>query len=444
MAGFAVLMAVWWITEAVPIPVTALIPLIVFPLVGIGTIKATATPYANPLVYLFLGGFILALAIERCGLHKRIALSVLEWMGGGDRLVAGFMLTASLLSMWITNTATTMLLLPIAISVLTVITDNNPSLSVKDKRKLSAALLLGLAYAATIGGMVTLIGTVPNTLLAAFMNQNYEYEVSFLKWMAVGLPVALCLLPLTWWVLTRVVFPVRLNTTPEALDEIHRRRMELKAMSRAEKLVTGIFILTAGAWLTRPLLQKIPLLENLSDPAIALSAAVILFLLPGDKNGERLIDWHATSKLPWGLLLLFGGGLSLAAAISGTGLATWLGEHLSSVGTLHPVVIVAIVTALIVFLTEVTSNTATTASFLPVVAALALQTGHDVLLLLLPVALAASCAFMLPVATPPNAIIYGSERVGINQMVRAGLILNFVSIIIVTLMTSLLVPIVFD
>ena len=439
-AAAGILMAVWWATEALPVPVTALLPIALFPLLQVADIKAATAPYANSTIYLFLGGFLVALAVQRCGLHKRIALTVIVLFGGsGASMIGGFMLASALVSMWVTNTSTTMMLLPIAVSVAAVV---GQTLGDSDEvqNRFPKALLLGVAYAATIGGIATLVGTPPNALLAGFMQENYDVEIGFAQWMLVGIPLTAVLLPLCWWLLTKRLFKVTFTTNHETREHLRRTRDALGPMSASERRVTTVFIILAAAWMSRPLLMKIPGLEGLSDTGIAMAAGVILFLVPTSGwRSQRLLEWKDTKELPWGVLILFGGGLSLAAAVSSSGLAAWLGEQLTSLKLSSLVLLVVLITTLIIYLTELTSNLATTATFLPVVAAVASQAGYDPIVLCSPVAIAASCAFMLPVATPPNAVVYSSGLITIPDMIRAGFWLNIISIGLASLVAVLLV-----
>lgn len=441
-AAMGVLMATWWATEAVPIAVTALLPLACFPLLGVASIQDTASPYANKVIYLFLGGFIVALAMQRWDLHRRIALSILQHVGGkGRSLVGGFMLVSALLSMWVLNTSTTMMLLPIALSIITVIHSSVRGLDDKARQDFQFALLLGIAYASSIGGMATLVGTVPNALLAAFMLESYGTEIDFARWMMVGLPLAIVMLPLAWLVLTRVAFKVEFTTSGEGRAELRRLRHDLGSITTPETRVAIIAVIMALTWLSRPLLTQLPALAALDDSSIAIAGAVALFLVPsGDQNDSRLMRWRNAERLPWGVLILLGGGLSLAAAVTQTGLAGWIGENLHALSKLPVAAIVIIVTSLIIFLTELTSNTATTATFLPVVGAVAIEAGVDPIVLVVPVTFAASCAFMLPVATPPNAIVFGSGLLTIPKMAKAGIALNLIGIILVSIVALTLAP----
>ncbi len=430
-AALAGLMAVWWITEAIPIPATALLPLLVLPVAGVGTMRETAAPYANPIIFLFLGGFILAAGLEASGLHRRLALGIIRLAGTTPRrLIAGFMAATAFLSMWISNTATVMMMLPIAVTTLAVVERDSES----PDPHLPIALLLGVAYAANIGGLATLIGTPPNALLAGFMEETYGVTVGFAQWMTLGLPLALVALPLCWLLLSRLLFPVGGGTTGTGGDRLTAEWRARGAMSRRERVVAVVTGGTALAWIFRPVLVQ--WLPGLSDPGIAIAGALLLFLIPVDWHRlEPVLRWKSVERLPWGILILFGGGISLASAIQRSGLAEWIGAGLSAAGTWPLIGMVAAVTVVIVLLTEITSNTATAATFLPVVAALAVASGLDPLLLAAPAALAASCAFMLPVATPPNAIVYASERVPIIAMIRAGLVLNVVMVLLITVMS---------
>jgi sodium-dependent dicarboxylate transporter 2/3/5 len=441
-AAMGLLMAIWWATEAVPIAVTALLPLVFFPLLGITDMDQAAAPFANKVIYLFLGGFVIALAMQRWNLHHRIALSVLQHAGrNGRTLVGGFMVACALLSMWVSNTSTTLMMLPIALSVIEVMDRTVHGQSEKARGDFRLALLLGVAYAASIGGMATLVGSPPNAMMAAFLQESYAIEVDFAHWLLVGLPLTLVLLPLTWLVLTRLLFRVDFTTSGEGRALLRQMKNDLGVISGPEKRVAAIFLAVAITWMLRPLLARLPGLDLLDDSGIAMAGAVALFLVPsGDRGDPMLLRWHHVEKLPWNILILFGGGLALAAAVTDTGLARWLGANLQAIASLPVPLLVLIVTSMIVFLTELTSNTATAATFLPVVAAVAIEAGMDPLVLVVPVTLAASCAFMLPVATPPNAIVFASGALTIPQMAKAGLVLNLIAIALITLLALLIAP----
>jgi sodium-dependent dicarboxylate transporter 2/3/5 len=440
VAGLALWMAVWWSAEAIPVPVTALLPIVVVPFLGVFGVSAAAAPYANPLIFLFLGGFVLALGIQRWNLHRRIALLLIVRLGTRPAsLVASFMAATALLSMWVSNTATAMLMLPIALSVIAVVGDASKKPGAENP--FAAALLLGVAYGASIGGMATLIGTPPNALLAAFAQERLGARIGFAQWMAVGVPVALLLGICAWLVLTRVAFRLSGAEARGAVQEIRAGLGEMGRMGPAERRVAVIFAVTAVAWLAQPLIARIPLLDAITDTSIALVGGMSLFLVPAGAGASgRLLSWEVAAKLPWGTLILVGGGLSLAEAITQSGLALWIGSALGIDPGWSAVAMVAVVAAIVVFLTEMTSNTATTAAFLPVMASLAGAMGVDPMMLMAPVALAASAAFMLPVATPPNAIVYASGRIAIAHMARAGILLNLATIFVLTLLLPHLVP----
>lgn len=435
--GVALWMAFWWLSEALPIFATALLPLIVFPVLGLFDFKTAAAPYAHPLIFLFMGGFIIAKAIEAWNLHRRIALLIVRAFGTRpDYLIAGFMLATAILSMWVSNTATTVMMLPIALSIIGVLHEKeDPQVAAST----ATALLLGIAYSASIGGAGTLVGSPPNALLAAFVQERFAIELGFAKWMSIGLPVVIVLLPLTWLLLTRVTCPVARRPIPGADAVIEAELAALGPISIEEKRVLAVFLLTALSWIFRPLLANAFPGMGLTDSGIALIGALSLFIIPtGQGNGGNLMTWPRAVTLPWGVLLLFGGGLSLAAAISQSGLADTIGGGLTGLADYPTIAVVAAVTVLIVFLTEITSNTATTAVFLPIVATVAVGMGIAPLELTIPVALAASCAFMMPVATPPNAIVFASERLTVAQMAKAGFLLNLIAVSVIVLITSAL------
>ena len=446
VAGVGLWMAIWWATEAIPVAATAFIPLVSFPLLQVIPVKAVAQSYAHPTIFLFLGAFLLALSVEKWALHRRIALGVLVRTGtDGPKLIFGFMVAGALLSMWMTNTSTAMMLLPIATSVAAMVVEKSNGVSDDDKEAFQVALLLALAYATTIGGMSTIIGTPPNVLLAGFIEETYGIEIAFFDWMLIGLPLALALLPLGWVVLTRVAFRVEVPASPETAGVIDRMRKEMGAMTSPERRVGLLFLIVVVLWMARKWLNEVPRLEGLNDAGIVMAAGLLLFVIPaGNGSPARLMQWDDVVGLPWGVLILFGGGLALAAQVSGSGLAVWLGESLLPVAGLGTLVLVAAAVGLVVFLTELTSNLATAATFLPVVAAIAAQSGVEPLVLCVPITLAASCAFMLPVATPPNAIVFSSGALTIPQMIRAGILMNLIAMMTLTLLAVFLVPTVFS
>ncbi len=430
-------MACWWLTEAIPLAATALLPLVLLPLLHAMPIKAVAAPYGHYLIFLFLGGFILSIAMERWGLHRRIALSTLALFGTRpNRVVAGFMVTTAGLSMWVSNTATCVMMLPIALSVIEMMERDDPSTASAVNQNLPVCLLLAIAYSASIGGIGTLIGTPPNLFLASYLRDSMGIEIGFAQWLQVGLPVVAVFLPLSWWLLTRWLYP--LGRSAAMVLDLTAMRSQLGEMNRGEKITLAVFLTAVCAWIFRPVLTELQFggmspLSGLTDTGIAVGAALLLFVAPVDlKKRVFAMDWQHASRLPWGILILFGGGLSLAAAIETTGVGQYIGHHVGYLRGVHPLLIALSVAAMVIFLTELTSNLATTATLVPILAAIALPLGIDPLLLVVTATIAASCAFMMPVATPPNAIVFGSGRISIPQMCRAGLPLNLIGVIVVT------------
>jgi solute carrier family 13 (sodium-dependent dicarboxylate transporter), member 2/3/5 len=438
-AAVAVLMACWWLTQAIPLAATALLPVLLFPLLGAGTTAETTAPYSRPLIFLFLGGFLLGLAVQRWGLHRRIALLVLVRIGTQpSRLVAGFMLVTAALSMWISNTATVITLLPIAVSVLDALGERlqaAPPPHGEDAARLAPALLLGVAYGASIGGMATLIGTPPNLILAAFLGDRYGFDLSMQGWLPIGLPLVAVLLPLAWLYLTRIAFPLDRLRVQGGEDLLRAELSARGPMGRGERVVAVVFALTALGWMLRPQLAAWSGLP-IDDAVIAMAGALALFVIPVEK-GRFAMDWESAQALPWGILILFGGGLSLAAAIERNGVDAFLANSLLGLQGVGFLWTLLAVTALVVFLTEITSNTAVTAALLPVLAATATALDQPPMPILMAAALAASCAFMLPVATPPNAVVFASGRVTAGQMAGAGLGLNLIAILLITALVFL-------
>lgn len=443
-AALAALMAIWWATEAAPMAVTAFLPMVLLPFMDVMPIDETASSYAHPIIYLFFGGFVMALAIEQSGLHRRVALHIFRFAGvNGRSLVAGFMIASALISMWISNTSTALMLLPIAMSVIVVIRDTMDGLSAEKRGDFETALLLGLAYGATLGGVSTLVGTPPNAFMAGFLEDNYGIQIDFRRWMLVGVPVTLIMLPLTLLLLTRVVFKVDFRSTGEARDHLARLTGDIGKASRAEKRTAALFVLLVIGWILREPFADATGIKGLSDAGIAMAIALAAFIIPAGSSKGALVGWEDTQKLPWGVLILFGGGLALAGAMTASGLTEWIGKSLAPLGAVNVAILVIAATALVIFLTELTSNLATTATFLPVMAAVAVETGQDPLIFVVPVTLAASCAFMLPVATPPNAIVFSSGSVSIPRMMRAGVLLNLVGVAVLAIISIYLVPLVF-
>ncbi|WP_416877243.1 SLC13 family permease [Litorimonas sp.] len=443
-AAVAALMAIWWATEAAPVAVTALLPLVLFPSLGVLPIAETAPSYAHPIIYLFFGGFVIAIAIERSGLHRRVALKTFKMFGmNGKSLIAGFMAAGAFISMWISNTSTTLMLLPIAMSVIVVIRDTIPNLAERERSDFETALLLGLAYGATLGGISTLVGTPPNALMAGFMQSTYNIEIDFRKWMLIGVPVSMIMLPLTWLALTRFIFKVNFRATKEAKAQIGIMSGNMSKITQPEIRIALIFTALVLGWIFRKPLASLTGMSELTDSGVAMAAAIAAFLIPSGKDGENLMTWEDAKRLPWGVLILFGGGLALATAMTSSGLTQWIGELLVPLGDVNIIILIIAITAMVIFLTELTSNLATTATFLPVMAAIAVETGQDPLVFVIPVTLAASCAFMLPVATPPNAIVFSSGSVSIPRMMRAGIVLNLIGVAVLTVVSLYLAPAVF-
>lgn len=447
-AACTALMAILWISEAMPIPATGLLPLALFPLLGVGSITETAAPYANPILFLFLGGFFLAAAMERWGLHRRLALSIIGAVGTAPRrLVAGFLASAALLSMWISNTAATLLLLPIGVSVLELgdrarrPADGGPG-NPAPSGDLSSALVAAIAFGAAIGGVATLIGTPPNALTAAFVLESYGIQLGFARWMAIGVPVMLVALPVTYVVLVRIAFRVEGSELPGGRSLIEREIAGLGRAVPGEWIVGGTFLLAGFGWIARPLLEdRIP---GLTDAGIAMLAALVLFLAPVSRRPlEFALDWPTAQRIPWGVIMLLGGGLSLADAIQRTGLAGRIAEGFAHLGGWPLAALVALVAVVVIVISELASNTATAAAFLPVVGGVALSTGIDPLPLVIACGLAASGGNMLPVATAPNAIVYGTGRITVPQLARAGALLDLLFLVLVTAIAAWLVPLVF-
>ncbi len=454
MAAVALLMATWWMTEAIPIPATSLIPIALFPLLGIMHTKSAAAPYASHLIFLFMGGFIIALAMQRWNLHRRIAMNIVRVVGfSPGRLIFGFMAATAALSAFVSNTATTVMMMPIGLAIIQhVIAEGRKEGLDRDidfspeKFAFGLNLMLGIAYAASIGGIATLIGTPPNTVLAGYLTKTYGFEITFAKWMLVGVPLVAVMLPLCWLWLTRVANPMKLKKVPGGRDLINAELRKMGSMSTGERWTALVFFLTAMGWIFRkqvgPLIFADPKL--VTDATIAMTGALLLFVIPINwKKNIFVMNWEWASKMPWGVLILFGGGLSMAAGFKATKLANWIGSQVGLLEAAPVLVLIIAVATLIIFLTELTSNTATSAMVMPILSAVAIGLGQSPLLLIVPAAIAASCAFMLPVATPPNAIVFGSGYVTIPQMVKSGFGLNILGIILTVALTYFVVMPVF-
>ena len=438
-AAVGIWMALWWILETVPIAATALIPLLVLPLLGIASMQEAAAPYANPVIYLFFGGFILAAAFESCGLHRRLALTLLRVVGTRpDRMVLGFMIACGFVSMWVSNTAATLMMLPLVKSVLTQSVSRHDDGSVTASASASddaradfeRAMLLGIAYAATIGGFGTLVGSPPNALLAGFVAQTHGIRFGFLDYMLIGVPMVVIAIPLCWLVLTRLAFRVRGDATMVDATALEVERRGLGVMTRRERFVAVVGACTAAAWISQPWLSTI--VPGLTEAGISVACAVALLAVPLDRAWRPALDWKTAESIPWGVLILFGGGLSLASAIQGSGLAGWIGGTVQGLRALPPLVLIVMVTTMITMLTEFTSNTATAAAFLPIASSLALGADVNPIVLSVAAGLAASNGFMLPVGTPPNAIAFASGKLSTPQMVRAGLLIDLIFIVLIS------------
>ncbi|SET25098.1 solute carrier family 13 (sodium-dependent dicarboxylate transporter), member 2/3/5 [Salinibacillus kushneri] len=442
-AGNAVLactlwIAVWWITEAVPIPVTSLLPIILFPLTGGLDVDTTTSSYGDDTIFLFMGGFMIALAMEKWNLHKRMALSIISVIGtNAERIVLGFMVATGFLSMWISNTATAMMMVPIGLAIIYQVSDqlkHEDSIDTsKENFGFGKALMLGIAYSASVGGIATLIGTPPNTALAGAISNMYGIELSFAEWMLFGVPIAWLFIFIIWFYLVKVSYPLKIKQLPGGRQVIQDEKKKLGSASFEEKWVLVVFVLAALSWISRSFVLT-EINENINDAIIAMTAAVILFIIPSkNQKGDHLLDWDTAVKLPWGILLLFGGGLAIASGFSGSGLSEWIGNQLSVLEGVNIFIILLAVTAMVIFLTEVTSNTATANMMYPIMASLAVALGIHPYAVMVAAGVAASSAFMLPVATPPNAVVFGSGYLRIPDMAKAGVGLNIIGIVIVSL-----------
>jgi sodium-dependent dicarboxylate transporter 2/3/5 len=445
-------MALWWITETIDISATALLPLVVLPAVGATTMSKAAAPYASELVFLFMGGFLLALSMQRWGLDKRISLITLRLVGTRQHMmVGGFMVATAMLSAFVSNTATAAMMLSIGIGVINLVShasgggaisaQNIAQQSARD-RNFAVCLMLGIAYSASIGGLATIVGSPPNVFLVGFVRENFDRSISFRDWMIVGVPLAAVFLPIVWLLLTRVMFPVSRDEVPGGREYLRTAFAALGPPNRGQIATFVVFIAAALLWIFRPTLSGISIgsvapLQLMGDAGIAIAAGMALFVIPAG-SGRFVMDWNTAQKLPWGILILFGGGLSLAHAIQTNGVAEFIASHMRHTGT-NPVVLILIVTTTVILLSELASNTATVATLVPILAAMAVGMDVNPFFLIVPATLAASCAFMLPAGTPPNAMVFGSGFVTMRDMVRAGIWLNICGIVLITLL-SLILP----
>lgn len=438
--------AIWWITEAIPIAATSLLPIILFPLSGALPLADTTSSFGHRFVFLYLGGFILALAIEKWNLHKRIALNIIKVIGTNlQKIILGFMVATAFLSMWISNTATAVMMLPIGIAIIKQMKDlkNSPE---DENLMFGKALMLSIAYSASIGGLATLIGTPPNLVFAGIIQEVYNVEISFLKWFQFGLPISVMLLAISWVYLTKVAFKFKKSDFNEGKEEINRQLKDLGSISYEEKIVLCVFVITGLAWILRTFLLN-KFFPSLDDSIIALISGISLFLFQAKKKygqTEKIMNWEDAVKLPWGILLLFGGGLAIAQGFQSSGLDIWIAENLTQLNGFSLFIILLVAITAVNFLTEITSNLATTAMILPILAPTAVILGVHPYMLMVGATLAASCAFMLPVATPPNAVVFGSNYLKISDMIRVGILMNIISIIIIFIMVYFILPILWN
>lgn len=437
VAAITVLMAVWWISEAIPMAATALLPIVLFPVLGVMSTASTTSSYANHLIYLFLGGFLIAMAMQKWNLHRRIALQTIRIVGvSPSRTVLGFMLATAFLSMWISNTATAMMMLPIGLAVISSQSAGDNTVD----QSFAAALMLGIAYAASIGGVATLIGTPPNAILAGVLEKMSGTTIGFADWLLFAFPLSALMLALAWLYLTRVAYPGKRAGNGQTRELIVQQLRELGPLSRQEKAVLAVFIAVALGWILRGLLD-IASLKGVSDASIAMAGAIALFVIPANwKEGQFLLDWQSAVRLPWEIIILFGGGFTLASGFADSGLTAWVVNQLGGLQGVPIWLLVAAVTLLVIFLTEVTSNTATATIVLPVMGALAGAMEVAPTLLMIPAAIAASYAFMLPVATPPNAIVFSGGYLTVPQMARAGLWMNLLATAMITVFAMTFSP----
>lgn len=435
--------ALWWVTEAVPIAVTALLPIILFPLTGALDLSTTTASYGHKYIFLYMGGFILAIAIEKWNLHKRMALYIIKLIGTNvTKIILGFMVATAFLSMWISNTATSVMMLPIGMSIVSQLKDN-PSTKIDENKLFGKALMLSIAYSASIGGIATLIGTPPNLVFAGYIHEIYNIDITFFQWLKFGLPISIFLLLVSWIYITRFAFNFKQKEFPGGKQEIQRLITELGPMKYEEKIVMSVFIITAICWISRSfILEKF--LPGIDDTIIAMIAGITLFTISSGEKGKRIINWKEAVKIPWGIILLFGGGMALASGFEVTGLAEWFGIQMTLLEALPLVLLILIVIFSVNFITELTSNLATTAMLLPILAPIALKLDLNPYMLLVATTVAASCAFMLPVATPPNAVVFGSGYLRIPDMVKTGIWMNIISIIFLTAMVYLMLPLLWD
>ncbi len=438
-------MVTWWATEAVPIPVAALLPMIVFPLLGVSTVREASAPYGDPVIFLFMGGFILALGLERHKLHQRIALGLIRLTGtSGNGIILGFMLATALISMWISNTATAIMMLPIATSVTSLLAGEMGGGEDPRFRKFGTGLMLAIAYAASIGGMATIIGTPPNVVMVGYMKRFYDLDVSFSSWMIVGIPMMVLALTACYLLITRVLFVNLLPSIEGSHQLIQRKYQELGNISREEKMVLTVFSFTCFFWIFRQNLNGLLEKNLLDDTTIAMAGGVIMFLIPTDlKNHKFLLEWSDMKELPWGILLLFGGGLCLADGMEKSGLVQIVGNYFSQQKDINPAVLIISLTTISMGLTELMSNVALVTIFVPVVFGIADGFHINPIWLAMPVTLAASCAFMMPISTPPNAVLFATGHIRMKDMIKTGVLLNLACLVIISILGLTIIPWIF-
>jgi len=438
-------MIVWWITEAVSISITALIPLVIFPLINIADMKTVAASYGSPIVFLFFGGFVMALALEKVNLHKRIALKIIQLTGTSpDKVILGFMIATALLSMWISNTATTVVMLPIALSVINLLINDEDGFTQKDQN-FALSIMLGIAFSANVGGIATIIGTPPNTIMIGYLESEFDMQISFLDWMKIGLPFSLIMLFVIYFVLVKIVYPNKLGQIDTSKDLIDHELKKLGPLSKKEIRVLIVFAITIFLWISRIYIADYLPFITLSDAGISMLAAFALFTIPFEfSNGTFTLNWEDTVKLPWGILILFGGGLALASGLSSAGVIDLIGNTIAENKNWSILLVTVLLITILLFMTELMSNVALVAIFCPVVAGIGIGLEINILHVLIPVTMAASCAFMLPMATPPNAIVFASGYIKVHEMVKAGIILNVISILILIGFSAFIIPLLFQ
>ena len=442
--AIAAWMIIWWITEATNIAVTALLPLTLFPLLGIMTLKEVTPNYASPMIYLFFGGFVIALALEKVNLHKRIALSILKLTGtNANGIILGFMISTALMSMWISNTASTVVMLPIAISVIKLLIDDEDGFTKGDKN-FALSIMLGIAFSANIGGTATLVGTPPTVFVLGYLQNSHNITIGFFQWMQLGVPFAILMIALSYFVLVKIIYPNHLGNIKSSGNIIQNEYDKLGKISHGEKVVLVIFLLTALSWIFRSKINQIFPDLKLTDTTISMIAAVAMFVFPLNfKEGKFALDWEDTSKLPWGILILFGGGLALAAGLADAGLIKMIGDYISNKETWSVILITSILVTLMLFMTELMGNLALVTILIPLIAGVATGLNVPILNMIIPATIAASCAFMLPMATPPNAIVFASGHIKVAEMAKAGFVLNVLATLILIGVAYYIVPLLF-